>query len=239
MRSCSARVWADPRPADLWDGKTARGSPASSRAVASRRPLPRSSPRITSSSTSSARRVETAWWRRASSRRCSTSGPTTSGLARGPARRAGGRPDHPRVVHRLNSSFVTPIDGEDIYGSQPPRRHRRLHQEFRGLPRSLRDRGRMEQSLLMADVLVKACGTLAGALEHLRRFKASISYWSRSTGSERGRSALPRADRVTVRDGIDPIVVIRWKDRSRSRASGRRRDGPPTSSKASSSRTRR
>ena len=54
-----------------------------------------------------------------------------------------------------------------------------------------------------------------------------------------GDRIVPRGDRVAVRGGIDPMVVIRWKDifERLEEAIDAIRAKSPTSSRASSSRT--
>ena len=84
-----------------------------------------------------------------------------------------------------------------------------------------------------------SCEQLAAALEHLRGFKDLDHYWIEIHRLENEGDRLSRdAVASLFANGIDPMVVIRWKDifavsSGRSTPPRRRR----TSSKASSSRT--
>ena len=82
------------------------------------------------------------------------------------------------IIQRLNSTFVTPLDGEDIYGLATKLDdivdYIEETADFMGL---YRIEAPMEQSLAIADVLVKSCEQLAAALEHLRGFKDLERYW--------------------------------------------------------------
>jgi uncharacterized protein len=71
----------------------------------------------------------------------------------------------------------------------------------------------MEQSIKMADVLVKSCEQLAEALERLRGFKDLEQYWIEIHRLENDGDRLYRdAVASLFANGIDPMVVIRWKD---------------------------
>ena len=88
----------------------------------------------------------------------------------------------------------------------------------------------MEQALELADVLVKSCEQLAEALEHLRGFKDLEHYWIEIHRLENDGDRLYRdAVASLFANGIDPMVVIRWKDIfARARARDRRdRDRRP------------
>ena len=118
------------------------------------------------------------------------------------------------IVQRVNTTFVTPIDGEDIYGLAT-----KLDDivdyidetaDFMGL---YKIEAPMEQSLEMADVLVKSCEQLAAALENLRGFKDLEKYWIEIHRLENEGDRLYRdAVASLFATGIDPMVVIRWKD---------------------------
>ena len=71
----------------------------------------------------------------------------------------------------------------------------------------------MDQSVAMADVLVKACEQLATLLEHLRGFKDLDKYWIEIHRLENDGDRLFRdAFASLFAGGIDPMVVIRWRD---------------------------
>ena len=114
----------------------------------------------------------------------------------------------------MNSTFVTPIDGEDIYGLATQlddivdhdRGERRLHGPYR-------IEAPMDQALAMTDVLVKSCEQLALLLEHLRGFKDLEKYWIEIHRLENDGDRLFRDALASLfANGIDPMVVIRWRD---------------------------
>ena len=135
---------------------------------------------------------------------------------RDPDGRAGGRPDHPR--HH-------PAPQLDLRHADRPRGHLRPRDpalddivdyieeaaDFLGL---YQIEAPMEQAQALAEVLVEACEQLAEALAApARRSRTSTTTGSRSTGS-RTTATGSAARRVAslFANGIDPMVVIRWKD---------------------------
>ena len=71
----------------------------------------------------------------------------------------------------------------------------------------------MEQSLALADVLVKSCEQLAQALSKLRGFKDLEDHWIEIHRLENDGDRISRdAVASLFANGIDPMVVIRWKD---------------------------
>jgi uncharacterized protein len=118
------------------------------------------------------------------------------------------------IVQRLNSTFVTPLDGEDIYGLATQLDdvvdYIEETADFLGL---YGIEAPMEQALEMTEVLVKSCEQLAAALEHLREFKGLEHYWIEIHRLENDGDRLYRdAVASLFANGIDPMVVIRWKD---------------------------
>ncbi len=118
------------------------------------------------------------------------------------------------IIQRLNSTFVTPLDGEDIYGLATKLDdivdYIEETADFMGL---YRIEAPMEQSLAIADVLVKSCEQLAAALEHLRGFKDLERYWIEIHRLENDGDRLYRdAVASLFANGIDPMFVIRWRD---------------------------
>jgi uncharacterized protein len=141
--------------------------------------------------------------------------PEEQGLAREIllAEQEGDRITH-SIVQRVNATFVTPLDGEDIYGlaTQLDDIVDYIDEtaDFMGL---YKIEAPMEQSLAMADVLVKSCEQLAMALENLRGFKDLDKYWIEIHRLENDGDRLYRdAVASLFANGIDPMVVIRWKD---------------------------
>ena len=118
------------------------------------------------------------------------------------------------IVQRVNSTFVTPIDGEDIYGLAT-----RLDDIVDHIEESAdfmvlyRIEAPLDQALAMTDVLVKSCEQLALLLEHLRGFKDLEKYWIEIHRLENDGDRLFRdAVASLFANGIDPMVVIRWRD---------------------------
>ena len=123
-----------------------------------------------------------------------------------------------RITHdlaqRVNSNFVTPIDREDIYGlaGKVDDIVDQIEEtaDFMGL---YGIEAPMDQSLAMADVLVKACEQLAMLLENLRGFKDLDKYWIEIHRLENDGDRVSRdAVASLFSNGVDPMVVIRWKD---------------------------
>ena len=147
------------------------------------------------------------------------------------------------IIHRLNNTFVTPIDREDIIApGVGARRHRRLHRGGRRLPRPLQDRG--------ADGAGAAPGAHP-APRHApdRRGDAAAArlrghrplHGRDPPPGERRRPDRPRGRRVAVRgrhrpDGRDPLEGPLRAPRGGDR---RLRDGRQRPRRASSSRTPR
>ena len=141
--------------------------------------------------------------------------PESSGLAREIllAEQEGDRITHD-LAQRVNSTFVTPIDGEDIYDLAGKLDdivdHIEETADFMGL---YRIEAPMDQSVAMADVLVKACEQLAMLLENLRGFKDLDKYWIEIHRLENDGDRISRdAVASLFSNGIDPMVVIRWRD---------------------------
>ena len=141
--------------------------------------------------------------------------PDESGLARDilKAEQEGDRITHD-IVQRLNSTFVTPIDREDIYGLATQMDdivdYIEEAADFLGL---YKIEAPMEQAQELAEVLVASCEQLAEALEHLREFKDLDRYWIEIHRLENEGDRIYRdAVASLFSNGIDPMVVIRWRD---------------------------
>jgi uncharacterized protein len=118
------------------------------------------------------------------------------------------------IVRRLNETFVTPLDREDIYGLATQLDdivdYIEEAADFMGL---YKIEAPMEQSQGLADVLVKSCEQLASALSELRGFKDLDHYWIEIHRLENDGDRLSRdAVASLFANGIDPMIVIRWKD---------------------------
>ena len=141
--------------------------------------------------------------------------PDESGLAREIllAEQEGDRITHD-LAQRANSTFVTPIDVEDIYGLAGKVDdivdHIEETADFMGL---YGIEAPMDQASAMATVLVKACEQLAMLLENLRGFKDLDKYWIEIHRLENDGDRLFREAFASLfAGGIDPMVVIRWRD---------------------------
>ena len=118
------------------------------------------------------------------------------------------------IIRRLNSTFVTPFDREDIYGlaTQVDDVVDYIEEvgDFLGL---YQIEAPMEQSQALAEVLVKSCEQLATALSGLRGFKDLDSNLIEIHRLENDGDRISRdAVASLFANGIDPMVVIRWKD---------------------------
>ena len=118
------------------------------------------------------------------------------------------------IIRRLNTTFVTPIDREDIYGLATQVDdivdYTEEAADFLGL---YKIEAPMEQALALADVLVKSCEQLAEALSKLRGFKGLEDHWIEIHRLENEGDRISRdAVASLFANGIDPMVVIRWKD---------------------------
>lgn len=118
------------------------------------------------------------------------------------------------IVQRLNSTFVTPIDREDIYNLAT-----RMDDivdfaeeaaDFLGL---YKIEAPMEQAQALTKVLVASCEQLAMGLENLPSFKDLDKYWIEIHRLENDGDRISRdAVASLFSNGVDPMIVIRWKD---------------------------
>jgi uncharacterized protein len=118
------------------------------------------------------------------------------------------------IVQRLNSTFVTPIDREDIYNLATQMDDivdfAEEAADFLGL---YKIEAPMEQAQALTKVLVASCEQLAMGLEHLPEFKDLDKYWIEIHRLENDGDRISRdAVASLFSNGIDPMVVIRWKD---------------------------
>jgi hypothetical protein len=141
--------------------------------------------------------------------------PDDSGLGREilKAEQEGDRITHD-IIQRLNTTFVTPIEREDIYGLATQMDdivdYVEEAADFLGL---YQIEAPMAQAQALTRVLVSASEQLAKALGHLREFKGLDSYWIEIHRLENEGDRISRdAVASLFSNGIDPMVVIRWKD---------------------------
>jgi uncharacterized protein len=118
------------------------------------------------------------------------------------------------IIRRLNTTFVTPIDREDIHtlATQLDDIVDYIEEvaDFMGL---YSIEAPMDQAQALADVLVNCCEQLYGLLQHLRGFKDLDNYWIEIHRLENDGDRIYRdAVASLFADRIDPMVVIRWRD---------------------------
>jgi predicted phosphate transport protein (TIGR00153 family) len=118
------------------------------------------------------------------------------------------------IVKRLNSTFVTPIDREDIYGLATQMDDIvDFTEEAADLLGLYKIEAPMSQAQALTKVLVGSCEQLADGLEHLPDFKGLDKYWIEIHRLENEGDRISRdAVASLFSNGIDPMVVIRWKD---------------------------
>jgi hypothetical protein len=141
--------------------------------------------------------------------------PDDTGLSRRivEAEHEGDRITH-EIVKRLNSTFVTPIDREDIYGLATQMDDivdfTEEAADFLGL---YKIEAPMEQAQALTKVLVASCEQLAMGLDGLPTFKDLDKYWIEIHRLENDGDRISRdAVASLFSNGIDPMIVIRWKD---------------------------
>jgi uncharacterized protein len=118
------------------------------------------------------------------------------------------------IIQRLNTTFVTPIDRDDIYSlaTQMDDVVDYIEEvaDFMGL---YRIEAPMDQAQALAEVLVNCCEQLYGLLLNLRGFKDLDHYWIEIHRLENDGDRIYRdAVASLFADRIDPMVVIRWRD---------------------------
>ena len=139
----------------------------------------------------------------------------TEGLSRDilKAEQEGDRVTHD-IIRRLNTTFVTPIDREDIYGLATQLDDIVDYiEEVADFMVLYRIDAPMDQSQALAEVLVKCCEQLYELLQNLRGFKGLEKYWIEIHRLENDGDRIYRdAVASLFANGIDPMVVIRWRD---------------------------
>lgn len=118
------------------------------------------------------------------------------------------------IIQRLNSTFVTPIDREDIYALASA-----LDDivdfieevaDFMGL---YRIEAPMEQAQQMAQILHESVRQIAGAIPRLRTFRDIHHFTIEVNRLENDGDRVVREALASLFErGIDPMMVIRWKD---------------------------
>jgi predicted phosphate transport protein (TIGR00153 family) len=123
-----------------------------------------------------------------------------------------------RITHdihqRLNSTFVTPIDREDILELTSDLDDIiDLVDEVADIFGLYKIEAPMEQALQLAHVLLQAARQIAEAMPRLRSFASIDHYTVEINRLENDGDRISRhAVASLFESGIDPLVVIRWKD---------------------------
>jgi uncharacterized protein len=118
------------------------------------------------------------------------------------------------IIQRLNQTFVTPIDREDIYALASALDDivdfTEEVADYLGL---YKIEAPMEQAQRLAHVLLQASRAVADAIPRLRGFKDISHYTVEINRLENDGDRIVREAVASLFDnGIDPMVVIRWKD---------------------------
>ncbi len=118
------------------------------------------------------------------------------------------------IIQRLNSTFVTPIDREDILalasGLDDIVDYTEEVADYLGL---YKIEAPMEQAQSLARILMAACRQIAEAMPRMRGFGDVSPYTTEIHRLETEGDRVTRGAVASLFDnGIDPMVVIRWKD---------------------------
>ena len=118
------------------------------------------------------------------------------------------------IIHRLNQTFVTPIDREDIYdlasGLDDIVDWIEEVADFFAL---YRIEAPMEQATQQAKILNRSCQEVAKAIPRLRTFDDIHHFTVEINRYENeGDRVVREALANLFQAGIDPMLVIRWKD---------------------------
>jgi hypothetical protein len=123
-----------------------------------------------------------------------------------------------RITHeifdRLNHTFVTPIDREDILALASALDdivdYTEEVADYLGL---YKIEAPMDQAIRLAGVLKRASAQIAEAIPRLRGFRDTSRYTVETHRLENEGDRITREAVASLFDGgIDPMVVIRWKD---------------------------
>src|SRR4051795_8602554 len=118
------------------------------------------------------------------------------------------------IIKRLNQTFVTPIEREDILqlasGLDDIVDFTEEVADYMGL---YKIEAPMEQAQRLAHILLQSSRQIAEAMPRLRSFKDISHYTVEINRLENDGDRVSREAMASLfGDGIDPMVVIRWKD---------------------------
>src|SRR3954453_508504 len=118
------------------------------------------------------------------------------------------------MIQRLNSTFVTPIDREDILALASGLADIvDLTEEVADYLGLYKIEAPMEQAQRLAHILLEACRRIAEAVPRMRDFRDINHYTVEINRLENdGDRVVREAVASLFEGGIDPMVVIRWKD---------------------------
>jgi predicted phosphate transport protein (TIGR00153 family) len=118
------------------------------------------------------------------------------------------------IIQRLNATFVTPIDRDDILALASGLDDIvDLTEEVADYLGLYRIEAPMEQAERLAHILSEACRQVSAAMPRMRSFKDVSHYTIEIHRLETEGDRVTREAVASLFDtGIDPMVVIRWKD---------------------------
>ena len=118
------------------------------------------------------------------------------------------------IIQRLNSTFVTPIDREDIYALASALDDIvDFIEEVSDFLALYRIEAPMDQATELARILHQSARALAGAIPRLRTFEDIHHYTIEVNRLENDGDRVVRQALASLFErGIDPLLVIRWKD---------------------------
>jgi uncharacterized protein len=118
------------------------------------------------------------------------------------------------IIQRLNQTFVTPIEREDIYNLASALDDIvDLVEEVSDFLGLYRIEAPMAQAQELARILHHACRELAAAIPRLRTFRDLSHHTVEINRLENDGDRVVREALASLFErGIDPMMVIRWKD---------------------------
>ena len=118
------------------------------------------------------------------------------------------------IIYRLNNTFVTPIDREDILALASALDDIVDYtEEVADYLELYKIEAPMEQSIQLARVLRDACRQLSEAIPRLREFRDISRYTVEVNRLENEGDRITREAVASLfDDATDPMVVVRWKD---------------------------
>ena len=118
------------------------------------------------------------------------------------------------IGHRLEATFVTPFDREDIHGLISALDDvMDLIEEAADTFVLYRIEAPTKVAIKQASIIVKQCEALHEALTHLREFKGLDRYWIEVHRLENEGDRIARqAIAALFEDKVDAVNLVKWKD---------------------------